>query len=883
MAIFIDILLKLLIINSHSFLFMAFNPQNTHSTTHAGHGQNPKATQPVVPVQQHKHTAPVSSPLPQTKTTAPVQSSVREESKPIDVVQPMAPVRAPRVRLSPEAFIARIESVAWYVFLATIFLIPLIFVSSSYLSGGIAKAMLIVTGTLISLLLYVWVAFKEKKISLPPRSVVWTSIVVAVSLAVSSYSGGTFFKSFFGQRFELESASFILVLLVSVFVAYMALIRKPERLSSIYRVVILDAVIFFIFQGLRLVCGASFASLGVLNNVTDTVLGNWTDLSLLSLVLAIGAIVFLIEGSLSKRAQIYAYSTLIISSIGALIVNDVRSWMLATAVFFGIAVYYFIISSSGEVGNIVVRLSKRVSWIAVTAFVISGVCVWQSAHIGTYFAGHGITYSTSVPSWQTTLDITTNSIKTSPIFGVGPNRFSEAYLAFKPISVNQTDAWNSEFLDGFGLIPSTIATQGVVGGIAWIIFLVFFGIIGVRSLRATKTNPSYRTSIVTLGAVSTLLLGSLLISVPSYSLVFYTFVSLGIFYAYVVSVGAFVPYSFRIISSRIHTVVSIIVLVLIAVWFIVYVKKTIALGYFVSGVHELTVVGNANVADEAFRKALIYDNTDVYWQARSEATIAQVSSLFSSVNANTPASTSQAIATQITSLITQGISYSQKAIAIDAANYYNYLSEARVAERGATLKITGAYDIAVQSYSNAISLNQNPNLYLSLARLQASNNHLDEALKTVTASLNVKNDDLDTIFLLSQIEAAKGNLADAITAAKFAISLNSQSSTLYFQLGLLQYNNKDYQGAIDSLGSAVKLQPDYANAQYFLGLAYARLGQNNDAIAQFQKLSASNPNSQEVTSVLSALKAGKSPFVVAQPSATSTESSSLKRTTGSTK
>ncbi len=124
--------------------------------------------------------------------------------------------------------------------------------------------------------------------------------------------------------------------------------------------------------------------------------------------------------------------------------------------------------------------------------------------------------------------------------------------------------------------------------------------------------------------------------------------------------------------------------------------------------------------------------------------------------------------------------------------------------------------------------------------------------------------------MLSQVTAAQGNLKDAIIAAQVATELNPQQSILFFQLGLLHYNNKDYVAAAKALETALTLQLDYANAQYFLGLSYVRLNNISGAIEQFNKLAQSNPDNQEVAFILSNLRAGRSPFADAKPPVTPT-------------
>ena len=39
---------------------------------------------------------------------------------------------------------------------------------------------------------------------------------------------------------------------------------------------------------------------------------------------------------------------------------------------------------------------------------------------------------------------------------------------------------------------------------------------------------------------------------------------------------------------------------------------------------------------------------------------------------------------------------------------------------------------------------------------------------------------------------------------------------VFFELGLLRYNNKDFTGAVEAFSKAVNIIPQYSNAKYFL-------------------------------------------------------------------
>ena len=70
------------------------------------------------------------------------------------------------------------------------------------------------------------------------------------------------------------------------------------------------------------------------------------------------------------------------------------------------------------------------------------------------------------------------------------------------------------------------------------------------------------------------------------------------------------------------------------------------------------------------------------------------------------------------------------------------------------------------------------------------------------------------------------------------------------------------------MSQAIKIQPDYANAKYFLGLSLVRIGNLAGAVSQFEDLAKTNPDNQEVSLILTNLKAGKPIFNDAKPPVT---------------
>jgi cytochrome c-type biogenesis protein CcmH/NrfG len=762
--------------------------------------------------------------------------------------------------------VSKSEAWSFRLLIAAVFLTPLAFIPTNYVALDLIKVCLIVLVAVIGVILQVHVAWKEKRINLLPKSVAWSAFAVVVSAILSSLFVQPIVKSFFGQGFELDTAGFIAVLFVMLCLSYKTVLRKPERAVGIYAAAIISFFILELLHALRFIFGTGFISLGILPSLISTVLGNWYALAayaLLALIITVAALLFL---PLSRGVRIGYWIAAIAAFAGSFFVNDMRVWGTAAIVFLGLATYATLSRPRPE-GRFIRAWSKRIAWLPLIVCVICAVFVWNgNALAGSAIGNIGAGYSEMRLPWQQTLDVGAGAIKDSPLLGAGPNRFTQAYIAHKPSGINATDAWSTEFTSGFGLIPTFFVTQGLLGIVAWIVFLVFIGIFGARALRRLPPDSRGRFIIVSSYAASVFLWLTLVVSVQPIAIVLLAFVMTGVFFGSAVSSGAMSGWtiSFETRYVRIAPYILGLIVILAAFWGIVYVKNAVALSYFGAGVKALNVNGDPAVADADFSKALALDNSDTFWQARAEAGIAATQKVISSVTSSSPASTTQVAATQAAALINQSLGYAQKAVAYDPSNYYNYISEARVSTLAASINMTGAYDAAVAAYTQAIKLDpQNPALYLDLAQLQAQMNKLPDALQTLGSALQVKNNYLDAIYLLSQVEAAQGNLKDAITAAQVALQINPQSPLLYFQLGLLEYNNADYGAAASALEKAIAVQPDYSNARYFLGLSYARLGRTKDALTQFSRLSADNPDNQSVVSVITTLQSGKSLFTPA--------------------
>jgi tetratricopeptide (TPR) repeat protein/O-antigen ligase len=759
-----------------------------------------------------------------------------------------------------------LSKISFYLLVAATFLAPLFFIPSQYAPLDVAKSFMLSFFVILSAILYALDAVNRKTFVLPKSVLGYSAVAIVVSTIISVFTSGSVAKSFIGQGFELTSASFILLMVVTAFLVSRFVIRDKEVVVKIYSALLVSFVLLALFHIVRFFAGAGFLSFDLFKNVATTPVGKWYDFAALTAVVGFLSLLGIKFLPLQKSLRVVLAVVLAVSAFLLFVVNSSFLWIIIAIALAMLGVYEYTGAPKGT------KFFTRVSVLTLIGIILAIACAWKGNVIATPLVNSfNAQYGELVLPWQMTMDITADTLKEAPIFGAGPNRFGLQYLKYKPAVINQTPFWGAEFSSGFGMIPTVLVTQGVLGGIVWVLFLIAFVYTGIRALRRV-TDPLKKFLVSSSYLVSVFLWLLSLVYTPSHATVFLTALFTGIAIALFVREGLVAE---RVITTNREerrgafapVLLYATVLVLI-VWAGVYTKKVVAITYFEKGIKELSVKKSTATAQMDFKKALSWDSSDVYYQALSETNIIKINTLAQEMQAEmqktgTP---DQKKSDELVALITDSLKYTKSAQEIDPYNYYNHLAEARISEIGTSLKIENAYANAKQSYANAITVNpMSPALFLNLARLEASQGKIQDAQQYIGRALQLKPNYVEAVFFLSQLQVANNQLQDAMVSTQVAIQLNPTEPLLYFQLGLLAYNDKNYSLAGQAFQKAVDLNGQYANARYFLGLSYARLGKNAEAIAQFEELAKTNPDNQEVMFILGNLKEGKSPFADAQP------------------
>lgn len=763
----------------------------------------------------------------------------------------------------------RLEKWSFFLLLATAFLLPIFFFPS--ISVIFSKTALCAVVAVILGAVLIFDSLKRSQVRLPYNLFTLSALLVAVMFALSSFFSGEVAQSFFGNRFEIGTAASMILGTVLLFLTA-HYFRTKDRVSAFFIAFFSSALLVAVHQLVRLVFGADVLTLGISNNPAFTLIGKWNELGVYFGLVAILSLVSLEILALNRTFK-NIWSIVLAISLFFLVLTNFNYVWITVGLFAIIAFSYLFISRKKSDTPNTKRFSKAAFVVFVMAliFIFPTGPVWVINHMPQFVqtgAGKIVNFLSVSdievrPSFVYTAEIAKETLKHDPIFGVGPNKFVEQWIALKPNEVNQTVFWGSDFLYGIGLVPTYAITTGVLGVLAVLFFLGMFVYLGFVHVFKKGREPFAQYLIVSsyLGALYLWIFH--VVYIPSEVLFYATFLFTGIFIACLQRDGAFKSRVFNYgANARLSFVfVSLLIVVLLGIISLGYylAEKVYASYQFTQAAIAVNTKNDLVAGEKALNNAISADPQDGYYRGLVQLGVLKINAVL-----NDQALKQEEKTTQISPLLATTLDAAQKAIKQDESNYQNWITLGQLYEGLLPFGYEKAYESAKQAYEKAQTLNtKNPSIILALARLEAANKDLKKAKEVVMQALAMKQNYSEAIYFLSQIQIAEGNLKDAIQSVSAVAFLNQNDPTVFFQLGFLQYSNKQYSDAVTSLERAVTLNPQYSNARYFLGVSYSRLDRRSDAIAQFEEIQKLNPDNQEVKTALANLRAGKDPLATA--------------------
>ncbi len=757
-----------------------------------------------------------------------------------------------------------LNNISEYIIVGLIFLIPVFFVPSIFVSVFASKMILIITAIVLCVGMFLASTLSRGTIVFPKTKLLIPLLLLPLIAFISSVFSGSIMKSFIGDVFDVGTSSSLFILVLLSFVTIFIVKENIKiGIKSLFALVF-SSVLVIVHLLLRMY-GAEMLPASVASRVPNFLVGGPLDTSILLGASIIGIMSILHNEVLSKwmkylLSAVLVASTIFIGAVG----------FLPAVITIGLfALIYFVYNFSWMVGStnnskdtILSSIPSLVVLVISTVFVISGSVL--SSYTSNLFAINTIEIR---PGISVSVYLINRSIMSNPLLGTGPNMFKELWDINKPLEINNTQFWASDFNFGSGFVPTMFATSGLLGGLALLIFFGLYLYYGFKSLFANVGDNETRYLSSTTFFISVFLWIMSFLYVPSIAILALMFIFTGITIGTFVLRGIAEQKDINLFSSPKANFVVVFVIVICLI-------SSVALGYFVwergvasfvaqRGVAKLSN-GDTLGARADLLSALRMVQTDTYWRAYSSVSMSEINRILSSVSE--PGKLTDADRSAIQGAISDAVAAARNAIAYNNKNYQNWFALGNIYEILAQNGIEGSLENATNAYTEAQNRSpQNPAILLAFARLKAIAGDNESAKNMIIQSITIKNDYTDAYFALAQIEVALNNIQGAISSIEATTFIDPNNPNLYFQLGILKYNARDYEGSALAFERALVILPNYANAQYFLGLSYERLGRRSDALAQFNSINETNPGNQEVEFIISNLKAGKSPFSDAKP------------------
>lgn len=762
---------------------------------------------------------------------------------------------------------------SFLITLVLLFLLPLFFIPGGALDLDVAKLVLLTLGVIVAVLLFLSETWRKGELNIP-----WHPFVLIVALLPLVYFLSALLStpsslSLFGYNFEVGTfgymvlGSTLLILISMVFTDTSRVLQALAVFSASFSLIVIFTAIK-IFSGGFPVWGTFFGTAG-------NPIGRWTDLAVALGLLSVFSILVLGMIPMKKSLRLLSYGVFSLSTALLAIISFSTTFIFTLGASVILFVYFSMVekhffNTAPTLPQASARFVLKPTFLPIILGVVSILFLINptvSKTSGTLSDvvtnAFGVINIEVRPSFSATLSVSKAALSQSALLGTGPNTFSHDWLIHKPVDVNTTPFWGVSFPFGIGFIPTQVASTGILGTLLWIAFFAFLVLLGVKVLVKIPESRATRFALVSSFIALLYLWVASFMYAPSSTILTLAFIFSGLFLAASRQTEIIPSRTISFSRDTATKFISTFLIVLLALGSVslsfVVVNKTLSAFYFKKAVDLSNRQDSSlEVVEAALNKAVKFAPADIHYVALSRIHFAKAQAI-----------TTNALGTPEENLaifegaISKSIEAARSAVALNPAGYQNWMALGMVYSFlvPEPLAVPGAYENAKVAYSEAGKRNPaNPEVLLFRARLELNHSDAEAARSLIRESLVLKENYADAYLILAQIEIKENNVNEAIASAERVALLIPGNSAIYFELGLLKYSNKDYVGAANAFASAILSTPDYANAKYYLGLALAQLGRFDEAREQFEDLTVTNPDNEEVRLILEKLKAGKNPL-----------------------
>ncbi len=753
------------------------------------------------------------------------------------------------------------------------FLLPLFFIPGGILDLASTKSFLIVLGVVVAAALLLYESFKAKTLSLPKHYLLLVVGLLPLIYLLSSLLATPSSLSLLGYNLEIGTFGYILIGFLATLLGSMVF-SDTSRVLQLILALFGTLIITALFVIVKIVSGGSWLVLGNFSGNMGNPLGAWTDLGMIFGLLSLLTILALGMLPMKRSFKIALYLLTAVSMALFVIVSFSTAFFLMIPASFLLFLYFhkiesgFLFSASKDEVPLETPVSNKSNFFSKPTFLPLVLLVVSllfainptlpnGRTLGEVVSSaFGVINSDVKPTFSTTLGISKAVLSQDALLGSGPNTFSSDWLIYKPADVNITPFWSTTFLFGAGFIPTQIAATGVAGSILW---LAFYVLLLILAFKLVSRIPEARASrFVMMGALITTLFlwAGAIIYTPSSAILMLAFLFLGALLAQGRLNGVLGSYSLEFKEGTNKTFIPLllgVLMVAVVAFGWVGLERTLASFHFKQAVDLSNAeTPDLNAIEAELGQAINFAPLDVYYRARAMANFSQAQE-WAAKTEGVP----EENRTGFEEALGQSLEDSRTAVVANPASYLNWVSLGAIysALVPAPLQIQGAYENSQYAYLEAQKRNpNNPEIPLLLAQLEINRGEIDQARSHIRTAITLKENYAEAYVLLARLEVSQNNLPVAIASSERLAALLPDNAGVHFELGLLKQANSDYIGAANSFARALELEPQYANAKYYLALSLAKMGQLDQARALLEDLLEKEPDNAVIKEALELLK-----------------------------
>lgn len=382
-------------------------------------------------------------------------------------------------------------------------------------------------------------------------------------------------------------------------------------------------------------------------------------------------------------------------------------------------------------------------------------------------------------SHSSSLGIDVKTLKNFPLFGSGPGSFSYDFAKYKDTIFNNGYLWNINFSVASSKILTHVATNGILGILAWLALMIATVFYGIKYLVFSKLKEG--------DSHETLLVMAVVVGIIAQSVAFFLYNSnLTLDFIYFFFIAILVALISK--ESKTYTLESSSLLSLSVTFVFTLV--------FIFGLGFLLLDGQRYIADVQYNRALallqkgdvanglpalesavsMNPGLDLYFNQLSQTYLASIQTELQNTKLTDEQKTQR-----VQALIANAINTSKLSTEISPKNVNNWSVRANIYQNLIGL-VPDAHTWAISSYDEAQKLDpNNPYFLLQEGMVYYQNKDYKNAQVNLEQAVNLKADYSDALYFLGLTYEALGNTGKAVTTLSKLLPIVSKEQASAIQ------------------------------------------------------------------------------------------------------